>query len=285
MAPPNDRRRRELAREQARAAAASERRDRARRNQRIAAAAIGVVLVLALLGGYLGTSRSSTAPTSTTTSSISDGPSTTVSPKSGVTPPPAAPGAALTGATPCPAADGSSPRTTSFAQAPPTCIDPAHFYRAVIHTTKGDLTVQLNPSRTPSTVNDFVVLSLYHFYDGQPVTAVTPRMSFTVGMSFSAATTMFDIPNEIPKAGQIFGPGTIAMVGTNGVGSASRGQFLLATFEIAPNIDDSATSFGTMLDGFDTLTAIDALGSQSTQPTAVVTITSIDITQSGAIPR
>lgn len=284
MAPSNDRRRRELAREQARAAAASERRARARRNQRIAAAVVGAVLVLSLLGAYLGRSSSTSSP-ATTTTTISDGPTTTTSPRSGITPPPATPAAALTGATPCPAEDGSSPRTTSFAQAPATCIDPTHFYRAVIHTTKGDLTIQLNPSRTPVTVNDFVVLSRYHFYDGQPVTSVTPRMSFTVGMTFSGPTTMFDIPNEIPKAGQIFGPGTIAMVGTNGVGSASRGQFLLATFEVAPNIDDSATSFGTMLDGFDTLIAIDALGSQSKQPTAVVTITSIDIAQSGEIPR
>ena len=39
-------------------------------------------------------------------------------------------GAAITGETPCPAADGTSERTTSFEQAPPTCIDPAKTYTA-----------------------------------------------------------------------------------------------------------------------------------------------------------
>ncbi len=284
MADQRNRRQRELQRRQARTAAAADARDRARRRQRLAGAIVAVVVILSILGAYLGTSSSSSSP-STTATAMPSGPTTSAVPSSGITPPPAAPGAALTGPTPCPAEDGSSPRTTSFAQAPASCIDATHFYRAVISTTKGDLSIQLNPERTPNTVNDFVVLARYHFYDGQPVTSIIPRKSFTVGMSFSSPTTMFDIPNEIAPAGQIFGPGAIAMVGTSGVRSASKGQFLIATFELAADIDDSATAFGTLLDGFDTLLAINALSSRNGQPTAVVTITGITVTKSGEIPR
>lgn len=286
MAPPNSRRQRELARQQARDAASAEARDRTRRRQRLAAAIIIVVIVLSLLGAYIGASRStSSTSTTTTTTTLPSGPTTSMLPSSGITPPPVANGAELTGPTPCPAEDGSSPRVTSFTEAPPMCIDTIHFQRAVISTTKGDLTVLLDAGRTPTTVNDFVVLSRYHFYDGQPVTNITNRASFTVGLTFTRPTTMFDIPNEIAPAGQIFTPGAIAMVGTGGIGSPSRGQFLIATFELAADLDDRNTAFGTMLDGFDTLLAINALGSKDGKPTAVVTITGITVTQGGLIPR
>ena len=287
MANPRNRRQQELERRQARASAAAGARDRVKRRQRLAAAIVGVVVILAILGAYLGASSSSTSTSTSTssTSSLPSGPTTSAVPSSGITPPPATPGAALTGPTPCPAEDGSSPRTTSFTDAPPTCIDSTHFYRAVISTTRGDLTVQLNPERTPNTVNAFVVLARYHFYDGQPVTSIIPRKYFTVGVSFTTANTMFDIPNEIAPAGQIFGPGSIAMVGTAGVRSPSKGQFLIATFEMAADIDDSATAFGTLLDGFDSLLAINSLSSRTGEPTGVVTITGVTVAQSGEIPR
>jgi cyclophilin family peptidyl-prolyl cis-trans isomerase len=284
MADQRNRRQRELQRRQARTVAAADARDRTKRRQRLAGAIVVMVVILSILGAYLGGSSSTSSP-STSTTTLPSGPTTSAVPSSGITPPPASPGAALSGPTPCPAEDGSSPRTTSFAEAPASCIDPTHFYRAVISTTKGDLTVQLNPERTPNTVNAFVVLARYHFYDGQPVTSILPRKSFTVGMSFTRPNTMFAIPNEIAPVGQIFGPGSIAMVGTAGLRSASNGQFLIATFEQAADIDDSATAFGTLLDGFDALLAINALSSRSGQPTDVVTITGITVVQSGEIPR
>ena len=43
-------------------------------------------------------------------------------------------GATLTGDTPCPAADGSSPRTITFAKAPPSCIDASKTYTAEVTT-------------------------------------------------------------------------------------------------------------------------------------------------------
>jgi cyclophilin family peptidyl-prolyl cis-trans isomerase len=284
MAPPNSRRQRELARQQARISEAAEARDRNRRRQRLAAGVVAAVVLLAGFGAFIGSTRTADAP-STTTTELPSGPTSSVLPNSGITPPPVAPGATLTGATPCPAEDGSSPRTTSFTEAPPMCIDTNHFYRAVISTTKGDISVQLDAGRTPTTVNAFVVLARYRFYDGQPITSITNRKAFTVGMRFNSPVTMFDIPNEIAPAGQIFTPGAIAMVGTGGVGSPSKGQFLIATFELAADLDDSNTAFGTMLDGFDTLLAINALGSRSGQPAALVTINGITITKGGQIPR
>jgi len=68
--------------------------------------------------------------------------------------------------TDCPAADGSSPQQRSFDAAPPMCIDPAKTYIANMKTSMGDLTIALYPDIAPKTVNNFVVLARYHYYDG-----------------------------------------------------------------------------------------------------------------------
>ncbi|WP_019585513.1 peptidylprolyl isomerase [Deinococcus apachensis] len=45
-------------------------------------------------------------------------------------------------------------------------INPAKTYRAVLRTTKGDVTVELYAKQAPKAVNSFVFLALNHFYDG-----------------------------------------------------------------------------------------------------------------------
>ena len=46
------------------------------------------------------------------------------------------------------------------------CIDPTKTYTATFNTTEGKIVVSLNTSSVPQTVNNFVVLSKYHYYDG-----------------------------------------------------------------------------------------------------------------------
>ena len=69
-------------------------------------------------------------------------------------------------ATEIPAADGSSPKTQRFAAAPPLIIDPAKRYSAEMVTAKGTIIIALDPIAAPKTVNNFVFLSRYHYYDG-----------------------------------------------------------------------------------------------------------------------
>src|SRR5690606_9876298 len=68
--------------------------------------------------------------------------------------------------TPCPAVDGSSERRTSFDAPPPMCIDPEKTYTAEMVTSMGSLTILLDPALAPKTVNSFVFLARYHYYDG-----------------------------------------------------------------------------------------------------------------------
>ena len=76
------------------------------------------------------------------------------------------PGKSITGETPCPPTDGSAERTVSFENPPPMCIDPSKTYTAAVKTNHGDFTIELDAEAAPNTVNNFVVLSLYHYYDG-----------------------------------------------------------------------------------------------------------------------
>ncbi|CAB4541699.1 unannotated protein [freshwater metagenome] len=280
MARTSDRRQRHLARQKAQAAATARQR-KARRRKQIAAGGVAIVVVLSTLGAVFG-SMSATTKSSTPTTTV---PTSTTLQRSGIVPPAVPLGATLTGATPCPAEDGSSARTTTFETAPPTCIDNNYFYTATITTTKGVMTVQLNPKVSPQTVNTFVVLARYHYYDGQPITNVRNRASFTAGMEFIDGSTQpgFAIPGEIPEKGTVFTPGALSMTpasASNGIG----GQLVFATFDQAADNNQQVTPLGIMLSGDTTLTAINQLASESGMPTALVTITSISVVRSGAIP-
>ncbi len=93
----------------------------------------------------------------------------------------AGPAASVTGETPCPETDGSSPRTTSFESAPPTCIDPDATYTATFATSAGDFTAELDAASAPETVNNFVTLARYHYYDGIPFHRVVPNFVIQAG--------------------------------------------------------------------------------------------------------
>jgi cyclophilin family peptidyl-prolyl cis-trans isomerase len=159
---------------------------------------------------------------------------------------------------------------------------------ATIATSKGTMTVQLNPARAPRSVNDFVVLARYHFYDGQPVTSIRSRASFTVGLDFTGPGAEqapgFTIPSEAPPQGQVFVPGMLAMVPTDDADGASRGQLLVATYEDAAGIDQDVTTLGIMLSGDELLAAVDALATGDGDPAEPVTIESITVVRSSPVP-
>ena len=66
----------------------------------------------------------------------------------------------------CAAADGSAPRVTQFDAYPPTCLREGVAYQAVIVTNQGTFHVDLLAGTAPLTVNSFVNLARYHYFDG-----------------------------------------------------------------------------------------------------------------------
>lgn len=212
---------------------------------------------------------------STTTSSLPSGPPASL--------PTVAPGQTVTGAVPCPNPDGSSPRTTSFSQPPPLCIDPNTTYDADVMTSAGPMKFLLDPKEATQTVNAFVVLARYHYWDGAPLTKILPNVVFQAGPVGKGPG--FTIPNETPPQGTIFPVGRIAMVADSGANqTVDPGIFQVALGEEAAGLPKNTPAFGILLDAggpdLGVLQTIRKAGSADGAPTGVVTIQSITITAS-----
>ena len=237
----------------------------------------GVVVVLVgatlALGGFGGDDDGDDVATggSTTSTTAAAGPTITV--------PPA--GATLTGATPCPPADGSAERTTTFAEAPPTCIDPAKTYSATLTTSMGDIELALDATNAPVTVNNFVVLSRYRYYDGVAFHRIVPGFMIqggdAVGPQPGAGGPGYTIPDELPTAEGSYPPGTLAMA-NSGANSGGSQFFIMATG--SSSLANDYAVFGHVTAGQDVVDAINALGDPTTeQPTEEILVESVTITE------
>src|SRR5262249_15856683 len=159
---------------------------RAQRKRQVIAIVAVVVALLFVVGFVIQATNSNSDQSATSTTSTDQGTSTSATDPPTISVPPGTGGAAITGQTPCPAEDGSSPRTTSFAHPPPTCIDPKATYDAVLQTSLRSFTFLLQSKLAPRSVNNFVVLARYHYWDGTPVTSITTDATMQGGLVINA---------------------------------------------------------------------------------------------------
>jgi len=254
---------------------------------------IAMVVVVAIGGVVMATSDSNKKTTAAPTTTAL--PTTTTSQLGSNLPPASLPaataGATLSGDTPCPKDDGSSPRTTKFAQAPPMCIDPTKDYEAILHTTKGDISAYLIADSSPNSVNNFVTLARYHYYDGLPITRVVPRGWAEIGdPKFPDGTTGpgYTVKGEAQPEGSIPTPLIVATL--PGPDGSSSGGLIFGLADQANAMPKLATQIGNISDsrldrtkppdGQGTVQhEIDKIATKSGLPGEVVTITGIDITE------
>jgi len=195
-----------------------------------------------------------------------------------------APAPPLTGATPCPAADGSSPRTVAFAQAPPSCIDKTKTYTATVTTNKGAYTIALDPAAAPLTVNNFVVLARYHYFDSTICHRAIPQFAVQCGDPSGTGTggPGYTFADELPAAGS-YQVGSIAMA--NSGPDTNGSQFFIITGANGAALAPNYTLFGQVTDGLDTtVKALDALGNPDSAadgvpPLEQIVIESVTITE------
>jgi cyclophilin family peptidyl-prolyl cis-trans isomerase len=195
------------------------------------------------------------------------------------------PGATLTGATPCPAADGSSERTTTFAEPPPMCIDAAKTYTATVTTNKGEMSIDLDAAAAPQTVNNFVVLSRFHYYDGVLCHRIIE--SFVVQCGDPTGTGAgphpgYNIPDELPEAGA-YQEGSVVMANT-GQPDTGGGQFFIVTGDQGVQLPPQYSLFGQVSEGFDTTVtsmaaAADPAAANGTPTLEPIYIESVTITE------
>lgn len=194
-------------------------------------------------------------------------------------------GAAVTGETSCPEVDGSSERTTSFEQAPPTCIEEGKTYTATIETTEGDIVIELDAEAAPATVNNFVVLARYHFYDGVPFHRIIPgfmnQAGDPVGPTPGTGGPGYNIPDELPQGDDPYPTGTLAMANT-GAPDSGGSQWFITVEGGGERLTPTYTAFGSVVEGMDVVDEINkhGLAAENGKPTKVITIETVTITES-----
>ena len=279
-----------------------------RRIKRIGLAAVVVGAAIAVIG-YLQRDDSEPATTDIATD-IAEGDPVTDPDADPVTDPDADPVTDPEGtqpdegaATGCPAADGSSPRTIDFDGPQPLCIDPEAGYVAVFDTSEGEMRFDLTASETPLTVNNFVTLARWSYYDGTLLFRTDPSIDIIQGGSPHTNTagdpgpgyTIPDEPafDEDPDTGRLTGPyryqpGQLVMARSAGRDAAGA-QFFLTTGPNAALLDSQGVYvvFGNTDDaGLAVAESIIALhepgGSLGGGPSRDVTVHSVTIEETPA---
>ena len=221
-----------------------------------------------------GSATESTVAESTTTTPVTFAPLTTVTV--------VAPTAQAAGNLPCPKADGSSGRIVAFPSVqPPTCIDRTKTYTANVTTNQGDFTIVLDPKIAPTTVNSFVYLARYHFFDNTLCHRIVPGFVIQCGdpSGTGSGGPGYNIPDELPAAGE-YKVGSIVMANESKPNTGSS-QFFIVTGAKGVALPPSYSLFGQVTDGLDkTIKDIDALGVADGVPSKkAVNITGVTITE------
>ena len=173
-------------------------------------------------------------------------------------------------ATLCPNADGSSPQQREFDEAPPMCIDPEKTYTATMVTSMGTMVIHLNAAQAPKTVNNFVTLARYHYYDGiifhRIINGFMCQGGDPTGTGRGGPGYRFE--DELPAPGR-YEIGSIAMA--NAGPNTNGSQFFLCTVQTAW-LDGKHVVFGSVTKGMDVVKAIEGYGSQSGKTAAKIVI-------------
>jgi cyclophilin family peptidyl-prolyl cis-trans isomerase len=183
---------------------------------------------------------------------------------------------------PCPKEDGSSEKTQSFGAAPPMCIDPTKTYIADVATNKGGFTITFDATKAPQTVNNFVYLARYHYFDGVPCHRIIPNFVVQCGdpTGTGSGGPGYTFNDELPEAGE-YQLGSVAMA--NSGPNTNGSQFFIITGDNGMALDPNYSLFGQVTDGFEgAVRAMEAAGTEEGEPTEPITLQTVTIREQDA---
>ena len=177
-----------------------------------------------------------------------------------------------------PNADGSSSQRQHFDSPPPMIIDTTKAYTATMVTSKGTLEIVLDALGAPVTVNSFVFLARWHYYDGVIFHRVIPGFVLQGGdpTGTGAGGPGYRFNDELPKAGR-YELGSLAMA--NAGPNTNGSQFFVISGPDGAKLPPLYALFGKAVKGLDVVSTIDQIGSPSGKPRETVTIESLTITE------
>jgi cyclophilin family peptidyl-prolyl cis-trans isomerase len=159
------------------------------------------------------------------------------------------------------------------------CIDVTKRYSALMETSKGSITFELDAVGAPATVNSFVFLSRYHYYDGVGFHRIIPGFVVQGGdpSGTGSGGPGYRFADELPKAGR-YEIGSLAMA--NAGPDTNGSQFFIISGPAGTRLPPSYSLFGRAVSGLDVVAALEAVGTASGRPSEQVVIESVSITES-----
>ena len=158
-------------------------------------------------------------------------------------------------------------------------IDTDKRYTATMVTSHGTMVIALDPLAAPKTVNSFVFLARYHYYDGVIFHRIIPGFVLQGGAPTGTGTggPGYKFEDELPAPGR-YQVGSLAMA--NAGPNTNGSQFFIISGSEGVRLPPQYALFGAVVSGGDVVTKIDALGTRSGKPTEEVVIESVTIAES-----
>ncbi len=209
-------------------------------------------------------SAAPSAPTTTQAEPASTLPRETTAPTSSAATPVSVPLMSAPMNVSCPTLDGSSPHYTHFSSPPPMCINPDKDYTAQVVTDAGTITVKLLAAQNPTTVNNFVFLAGYHFYDGtafhRVCTGFINQGGDPTGTGMGGPGHSFN--GGAPTSSSVYTGGALAMA-NSGSPSSDGSQFFFVVGSGGKDLSASYSYFGKVVGGMNVVNKINAGGSSA----------------------
>lgn len=144
-------------------------------------------------------------------------------------------------------------------------LEPNEDYAAVLQTNKGPMVLELLEDQAPETVNNFVFLSLHHFYDGVVFHRVLDGFMAQTGDPTGTGTggPGYAFDDEIADGLSFDSAGVMAMANA---GPDTNGSQFFITFDAAPHLDGGYSIFGDLISGEAVLSKLERIDPSSSDP-------------------
>ena len=160
------------------------------------------------------------------------------------------------------------------------CIDPAKSYTAVMDTSMGSITIALDAAAAPRTVNNFVVLARYHYYEGVIFHRIIKGFVCQGGDPTGSGRggPGYRFADELPEAGS-YELGSLAMA--NAGPDTNGSQFFIISGPDGTRLPPLYSLFGKVVEGLDVVDAMQKVATaRNDRPLTPVTINSVTVTES-----
>ena len=180
----------------------------------------------------------------------------------------------------CPPVEKAPEPVLAFPAPPQRCIVEGVDYSAMVTTSEGIFTVDLLEDQAPGTVNNFVVLARYGYFDGDDFHRIIPGFVVQggdpVGEPQGTGGPGYEIADELPASVDEYVEGAVAMA--NAGPDTNGSQFYIY---LGPNRLPGPTFslFGQVTEGLEVVKAIEAKGTPEGTPSEPVTIESVEIVE------